>query len=47
MYDAENAIKNVIQEKQLNFIEFHYSVDDVLIGSGTIKEFVYLSEELL
>ena len=25
----------------------HYGVDDVLMGSGTLKGFVYLVEELL
>ena len=38
MYDPSNAIKNE------NIVE-NYCVDDVLIGSGTTKGFVYLTEE--
>ncbi len=46
MYDPENAIKNESVGISPEFVE-HYGVDDVLIGSGTIKGFVYLAEELL
>lgn len=42
MYDAENAIKN----GELQDEEKHLSVDDVLVGKGTLKGFIYLSSEL-
>ena len=48
IYDPENAIKNENVENvgiSPEFVE-HYGVDDV-IGSGTLKGFVYLVEELL
>lgn len=41
MYDMENALKNT------GFMEHHVGVDDVLIGMGTNKGFVYLAEDLL
>ena len=49
IYDPENAIKNENVENvgiSPEFVE-HYGVDDVLIGSGTLKGFVYLVEELV
>ena len=46
MYNPDNAIKNESVGTSPEFVE-HYGVDDVLIGSGTAKGFVYLVEELL
>lgn len=46
MYDPENAIKNESGGASPEFVE-DYGVDDVLIGSGTEKGFVFLTEELL
>ena len=46
MYDPENAIKNESGGTSPEFVEC-YCIDDVLIGSGTAKGFVYLTEELL
>ena len=46
MYDPENAIKNESGGTSHEFVEC-YCIDDVLIGSGTTKGFVYLTEELL
>ena len=46
MYDPENAIKNENGGTSQEIVEV-YGIDDVLIGSGTIKGFVYLVEELL
>ena len=46
MYDPENAIKNENVGISPEIVEV-YGIDDVLIGSGTIKGFVYLVEELL
>ena len=42
MYDPSNAIKN-----ENDNIDAVYGIDDVLIGSGTIRGFVFLAEELL
>lgn len=51
MYDIKNAIMNDSEEdvlwKPWEFKETHCGVDDVMIGQGTLKGFVYLSEELL
>lgn len=41
MYDAGNAVTN-----GPDIGEWHFPVDDVMIGSRTTKGFVYLSEEL-
>ena len=46
MYDPENAIKNESVGTSQEIVEC-YGVDDVLIGGGTTKGFVYLVEELL
>ena len=46
MYDPENAIKNENGGVSPETVE-NYCIDDVLIGSGTAKGFVYLTEELL
>ena len=46
MYDPENAIKNESGGTSPEFVE-DYCIDDVLIGGGTTKGFVFLSEELL
>lgn len=46
MYDPENAIKNENDGTSPEFVE-DYGIDDVLIGWGTTKGFVYLAEELL
>lgn len=45
MYDTANAIKN---ENDCTSPEVgeDYGIDDVLIGSGTNKGFVFLTEEL-
>ena len=45
MYDPENAIKNESRGTSHAFVE-DYGVDDVLIGSGIMRGFVFLSEEL-
>lgn len=45
MYDPENAIKNESGGTSPEFIE-DYGVDDVLIGSGTMRGIVFLTEEL-
>ena len=44
-YDLENAIKN--DEIEVTTQELHFSVDDVLIGGGTTRGFVFLAEDLL
>jgi hypothetical protein len=41
-FDLYNSIQN--NETQ-TFEELHFSVDDVFIGRGTERGFVYLSEE--
>lgn len=46
MYDPSNAIKNENGGVSPDIVE-NYCIDDVLIGSGTTKGFVYLTEELL
>ena len=46
MYDPENAIKNESGGTSPEFVE-DYCIDDVLIGGGITKGFVFLSEELL
>lgn len=46
MYDPENAIKNESVGTSPEIVEV-IGIDDVLIGSGTSKGFVYLIEELL
>lgn len=45
MYDPENAIKNENDGTSPEFVE-DYGIDDVLIGGGTTKGFVFLTEEL-
>ena len=42
MYDATIGMEQAEEPE-----EKHFGVDDVLIGSGTLKGFVYLSEEKL
>ena len=42
MFDAENSLKN----KALYDGENDFSVDDVLVGKGTTKHFVFLRENL-
>lgn len=46
LYDPSNAIKNESGGTSPEFVE-DYCIDDVLIGGGTTKGFVFLSEELL
>lgn len=46
LYDPSNAIKNENGGVSPEFVEA-YCIDDVLIGGGTTKGFVFLSEELL
>ena len=49
MYDAGNAMWNEHQgvwcTDPEGSTETEYGVDDVLIGSGTLRGFVYLTEE--
>lgn len=49
LYDMENSLKNesyvTRNDNGENFIETIMGIDDVLIGSGTLKGFVYLAEE--
>ena len=49
MYDAGNAMCNEHQgvwcSDPEGSTETEYGVDDVLIGSGTLRGFVYLTEE--
>ena len=59
MYNFENAFSNDEYERNYGDMDKRYgenrdkitewdmSVDDVLIGSGTIRGFVFLTEELL
>lgn len=51
MYDIEPSIKNgdliivenAIEEETVK----HFSVEDVLVGTGTIKGYVFLADEVL
>ena len=45
MYDPENAIKNKNGGTLQEIVE-DYGIDDVHIGGGTTKGFVFLVEEL-
>lgn len=49
LYDMENSLKNesyvTRNDNGENFIETIMGIDDVLIGSGTRKESVYLVEK--
>ena len=45
MYDPENAIINENGGTSQEIVE-DYGIDDVLIGGGTTKGFVFLVEEL-
>ena len=53
MYDFENAFTNDEDERIFGFereprpSEFSMSVDDVMIGCGTSRGFVYLTEDLI
>lgn len=49
MYDETNTLKNMayVTERTLKQEELHNPIDDVYIGTGTLKGFVYLSEKLL
>ena len=53
MYDFENAFTNDETERMLGFdrekkpSEFSMSIDEVMIGGGTTKGFVYLRESLI
>ena len=53
MYNFENAFTNDEAERLYGFDtqaehrEFDMGVDDVLMGSGTLRGFVFLTEELL
>jgi len=55
MYDFENAFTNEVNGNSSDYgfdygvRERYYSmgIDDVLIGSGTLRGFVYLTEELI
>lgn len=48
MYDETNTLKNMayVTEGTLKQEELHNPIDDVYIGIGTLKGFVYLSEKL-
>lgn len=49
LYDMENSLKNescvMRNDNGEKIIETTMGIDDVLIGSGTLKGFVYLVEE--
>lgn len=49
MYDATEGIKNnaltVYDDMGEEQQEPHFSVDNVLVGSGTLRGYVYLTEE--
>jgi hypothetical protein len=51
MFNMENSMKNeditLFDAARKEVCELDFSVDDVLIGSGTIRGFVFLTEELL
>lgn len=52
MYDFENSFTNDNFERMKDIqerhdCEWHCSVDDVQVGGGTLKGFVFLTEELL
>lgn len=51
MYDIEPCIKNgdliIVENAIEENTETHFGIDDVLIGSGTLKGFVYLADEVL
>lgn len=52
MYNFENAFTNDNFERMHDLqeryeCEFDCAIDDVLIGSGTLKGFVFLQEDLL
>lgn len=52
MYDMKNALENrdlvishyAVEEEET---ENHFSVEDVLVGTGTLKGFVFLAEDEL
>lgn len=50
MYDAEQGLKNedmyiTCPDDAIPDKPMHFSVDDVLVGSGTLTGIVYLTEE--
>ena len=51
MMDVENSLKNesltILDGLGEEIGEFEFGVDDVLVGGGTSKGFVFLSEDLL
>lgn len=51
MFDIEPSIKNgdliIVENAIEEETEKHFSIEDVLVGTGTAKGFVYLSDEVL
>ena len=53
IYDFENAFTNDETERMFGFdrekkpSEFSMGIDEVMIGGGTTKGFIYLSESLI
>ena len=51
MFDIEPSIKNgdliIVENAIEEETEKHFSVEDVLVGTGTAKGFVYLADEVL
>ena len=45
MYDIGNSLRN--EAYVVTGIETSLPIDDVLVGNGTLKGFVYLTEDLL
>ena len=44
MYDADKSFTNQDIQAMNDYIDTHFGVDDVLIGGGTLKGFVFLTE---
>ena len=51
MFCMESSLKNealtIVDDLGEEYTETSFSIDDVLVGGGTERGFVYLSEELL
>lgn len=51
MFDIEPSIKNgdliIVENAIEEETEKHFSIEDVLVGAGTAKGFVYLADEVL
>ena len=51
MFDIEPSIKNgdliIVENAIEEETEKHFSIEDVLVGTGTAKGFVFLADEVL